>query len=374
MLMKKIILVVLGLLGSWLGHSQQNRIVVSGQVIDHANQQPIEFASVRALSISSSTVISGANASLDGKFEFQLATTEFYLEVSFLGYQTLRIDKLNILNQALDLGQVSLKVDSKQLEEVVVRAEKSEVEFALDKRVFNVGKDISSTGVSALEVLNNVPSVNVNIEGEISLRGSTGVQVLINGKPSVLTSDEGNALGTITAEMIERVEVITNPSAKYDAEGTSGIINIVIKKENRKGTNGSISLNTGTPHNHSIGLSLNRRTEHFNLFTQIGVGYKETPTNSRSINTDIVGDTTVRSEGIQYRNENFYNFILGTDYHMNKYNVITISGHYAYEIEDQPSNTNFVSITNGGNHIISEWERTEETEANNPKHTLIFSE
>ena len=99
----------------------------------------------------------------------------------------------------------------------------------MDKRVFNVGKDLSSTGASALEVLNNVPSVNVNIEGDISLRGSQGVQILINGKPSVIASEQGNTLGTITADMIEKIEVITNPSAKYDAEGTSGIINIVIK-------------------------------------------------------------------------------------------------------------------------------------------------
>ena len=101
--------------------------------------------------------------------------------------------------------------------------------YKLDKRVFNVGKDLSTTGASATDVLNNVPSVNVNIEGQVSLRGSNGVQILINGKPSIM-SDEGNSLGTITADMIERVEVITNPSAKYDAEGTSGIINIVLKK------------------------------------------------------------------------------------------------------------------------------------------------
>lgn len=352
---------------SCAAYGQETGISVIGQVIDSDNQKPIEFATVRALDPTTNKVISGGNASFDGKFSFQIATEDFYLEVSFLGYETLRIDKIKIVNQSLYLGQVSLKADSKQLEEVVVRGEKSDTEFALDKRIFNVGKDISSTGMSAFEVLNNVPSVNVNIEGEISLRGSTGVQVLINGKPSVLTSDESNGLGTITAEMIERVEVITNPSAKYDAEGTSGIINIVIKKEERKGTNGSISLNTGTPHNHSIGLSLNRRTEHFNLFTQLGVGYKETPTNVKSINTNNETGVSIISEGLQYRNENFYNFILGTDYHVNKYNVITVSGHYAYEIEDQPSRTDF-SSTDANQDITSEWKRTEVTEAYNPKY------
>ena len=110
------------------------------------------------------------------------------------------------------------------------------MEFKLDKRVFNVGKDLSSTGASALEVLDNVPSVTVSIEGQVRLRGNAGVQILINGKPSVLTSEGGNALGSITAEMIEKVEVITNPSAKYEAEGTAGIINIVIKKMKGRGS------------------------------------------------------------------------------------------------------------------------------------------
>ena len=156
------------------------------------------------------------------------------------------------------------------LNEVEVRAEKSTTEFRLDKRVFNVGKDLSSTGASAYEVLENVPSVTVSIEGEVSLRGNSGVQILINGKPSVLADQSGNALGTITAEMIEKVEVITNPSAKYEAEGTAGIINIVIKKEDREGLNGSFTLNYGSPLNNSAGLSINRRTEKFNVFSQLG--------------------------------------------------------------------------------------------------------
>ena len=108
-----------------------------------------------------------------------------------------------------------------------------------------MGKDISSSGMGAMEVLENVPSVNVDIEGNVTLRGNSGVQILINGKPSVLSDEGSNALGTITADMIESVEVITNPSAKYEAGGTSGILNVVLKKEEKKGFNGSASVNTG---------------------------------------------------------------------------------------------------------------------------------
>ncbi|MEL6355819.1 MAG: TonB-dependent receptor, partial [Bacteroidota bacterium] len=310
--------------------------------------------------------LTGTTTDIDGNFLVEVTTTEVYIEVSFIGYETRVIEQFTATGNKIDLGTIQLTDQSQTLEEVTVRAEKSQTEFKLDKRVFNVGKDLSSTGASALEVLNNVPSVNVNIEGEISLRGSAGVQILINGKPSVLADEGGNALGTITAEMLDRIEVITNPSAKYDAEGTSGIINIVIKKDERKGFNGAISVNTGTPQNHSVGLSLNRRTEKFNLFSQLGIGYREIPTDIESINQDLLNNTTVSSIGEEFRNEGFYNVVLGTDYHIDKNNVITLSGNFAYEIEDQPSQTNFKFEDETGT-ITSEWQRTETTEATNPK-------
>jgi outer membrane receptor protein involved in Fe transport len=267
----------------------------------------------------------------------------------------------------VDLGLIELASQGQTLEEVTVRAEKSQTEFKLDKRVFNVGKDLSSTGASALEVLNNVPSVNVTIEGQIQLRGSGGVQILVNGKPSVIASEQGNLLGTITADMIESVEVITNPSAKYDAEGTAGIINIILKKEERKGLNGAISVNTGTPDNHSVGLSLNRRTDKFNLFSQLGVGYRELPNEERAINQDKVSGNTVSSAGTEFRNEVYYNAVLGTDYLINERNVITLSGNFSYEIEDQPSRNDF-TLTDAADEVLSTWEREEVTEATNPKY------
>ena len=183
-------------------------------------------------------------------------------------------DSLIAIGSSIDLGTIKLELIDQSLDEVTVTAEKSTTQFRLDKRVFNVGKDISTSGASALEVLNHVPSVTVSMEGLVALRGSQGVQILINGKPSVMSDDPSKALGTITADMIDRIEVITNPSAKYESEGTSGIINVILKKDEKEGLNGSISLNTGIPDNHSIGISLNRRTEKFNLFTQMGAGYR----------------------------------------------------------------------------------------------------
>ncbi len=347
--------------------AQKETMVIKGTVLESNSGQAIEFATIMVSDKETKDVVAGVTTDLEGKFEVRVKQKNVQVQISFIGFVSKTIETIEFKKGQADLGNISLSEDNKTLDEVVVRAEKSTTEFKLDKRVFNVGKDLSSTGASALEVLNNVPSVNVNIEGEVSLRGSAGVQILINGKPSVLASEQGNALGSITADMIDRIEVITNPSAKYEAEGTSGIINIVIKKEERKGINGSISLNTGIPQNHSVGLSLNRRTEKFNLFSQLGVGYRELPRENENINQNLINKTSILSEGTEFRNEVFYNVILGTDYHINKYNVLTLSGNFAYEVEEQPSDFYFIQ-KDSTDTSIAEWSRSEVTEATNPKY------
>ncbi|MGB5434968.1 MAG: outer membrane beta-barrel family protein [Maribacter sp.] len=360
---------------------------ITGKVVD-INERPVEFATVLVADSDTQKPLSGTTTLEDGSFELETNASNFYIEVSFIGFETKTFGQPVAKSETIALGTITLSEDAEKLEEVVVRGEISRTEFKLDKRVFNVGKDLSTTGASALDVLNNVPSVNVDIEGQISLRGSRGVQILINGKPSVIASEEGNTLGTITADMIDRIEVITNPSAKYDAEGTSGIINIVIKKDQRKGLNGSVSVNTGAPDSHSIGISLNRRSEKFNLFSQLGYGIRELPDDRINRNVDLVNNTTVLSTGTEYRNETYYNFVLGTDYYIDENNVLTLSGNFAMELEDQPSTTNFTSL-DASNEVVSEWQRTEVTEAENPKlqfelqykkdfngdedHTLVFS-
>ncbi len=347
--------------------AQQAQITIKGTVLEANSRQPIEFATVIVSDKQSGEAITGVTTDSKGSFVVKVPSPNVSVNISFIGFNSKTFDVISVNKKVADLGTILLVEDSKVLGEVTIQAERSTTEFKLDKRVFNVGKDLSSTGASALEVLNNVPSVNVNIEGEISLRGSSGVQILINGKPSVLASEQGNALGTITADMIDKIEVITNPSAKYEAEGTSGIINIIIKKEERQGINGSVSVNVGIPHNHSVGLSLNRRTEKFNLFSQLGVGYRELPRDGENINTDLLNNTSLESDGTAYRNEFYYNVVLGTDYHINKYNVLTLSGNFSYEIEDQPSKYNF-SFSDPIGTEVAKWYRKETTEATNPKY------
>jgi len=347
--------------------AQETNTEVVGTLVDANSSQPIPYATVALYNNSSKDIITGATTDDKGQFYINTSASGFYIEISFMGFKTKTITDFILRNSKIDLGVIKLSEDNEALEEVVVMAEVSKTVFKLDKRVFNIGKDISSTGASAIEVLNNVPSVNVNIEGEVSLRGSSGVQILINGKPSVLADESSNALGTITADMIESIEVITNPSAKYEASGTAGILNIILKKEEKKGWNGSVTLNTGIPDNHSIGLSLNRRTEKFNLFTQVGVGYRSLPRDSEAINTDLSNNEAVFSKGTSYRDETFYTITLGTDYHINDLNVLTLSGNFAYEVEDQPSETNFKTY-DSNNTLLSSWLRKETTEATNPKY------
>ena len=346
-------------------------VTVTGRVTEAAGQTPIEFATVLLAAAADGRTLGGTTTGPDGAFTLSSPTEAVYLDVSFLGMETKRVAAGPVTDGRMDLGTINLAGLGQDLEEVTVRAERSTTEFKLDKRVFNVGEDLASAGAGALEVLNNVPSVNVTIEGQVQLRGAGGVQILIDGKPSVIASEQGNLLGTITADMIQSVEVITNPSAKYDAEGTSGIINIVLKKDEKKGLNGAVSVNAGVPDNHSVGLSLNRRTERFNLFSQLGVGYRELPNTERTENLDRQSGVAVLSDGREFRNEIFYNVVLGADYHLDERNVFTLSGNFAYEVEDQPSGFTFRRVAADGS-LLSRWQRSETTTATNPKYQFEF--
>lgn len=369
MIQNKFILVAISALLS-IATFGQKTTHIKGIIVDSLTNTEIPYSKVVLISNTSKSIIDGAITDESGNFIIVTDSTSGFLEISFMGYDNKTLDNLNWGNDTIDVGTIQISSSTQDIDEVRVTAEKSTLEFKLDKRVFNVGKDLQSTGLGAMDVLNNVPSVSVDIEGNIALRGNQGVQILINGKPSVLSDDPANALGTITADMIESIEVITNPSAKYDASGTSGIINIILKKDESKGINGSISVNTGWPHNHSIGGSINYRTKKFNLFTQFGAGYRSLPRYQRSETNNLADTTDVFGDGVAYRNENFYNITLGTDFYLNEYNTFTLSGNFAYEIESQPSETEISIYEN--NVLTNQYTRTEVTSALNPKYQYDF--
>ncbi len=342
----------------------EQKIQIRGKVQEKDTEIPIEYASIIFMDKTSDETLGGVVTDKKGQFKTTINALNFYVKISFIGFHTQTIREFEVSDNQVDLGNIILKPNTEMMDEVSVEAQKSETIYKLDKRIFNVGKDLLSAGGSALDVLNNVPSVEVNLEGVVSLRGNANVQILINGKPSVMTSNGSKTLGTLTAEMIEKVEVITNPSAKYDAEGTTGIINIILKKEEKKGVNGSLSLNTGAPKNHNAGVSLNYRTGKFNFFMQGGVGVRKLPRHlfGKTINNKNPIEQILERDGEHYRQEQFYNGLIGLDYHFNELNVMTLSANYAYEIEKEFTDILYI-LTEADESSTS---RIETIEAKNP--------
>ena len=250
-------------------------VVVKGQVLDGLDQSPLSYASVGIFD-PNNELISGGITNDTGFFELEIVTGSYILQIDYISYESLRIDIKTSTD--IDLGEISLTQNQEALEEVVVRAESTEVQIRLDKKIYTIGKDLTTSGATVSDALNNVPSVTVDLDGSIALRGNENVRILINGKPSAIAGfGQTDALRQLPAEAIERVEVITAPSARYDAEGTAGILNIVLRKEKTRGVNGSFQANANQPVGYGATLALNWRTDRFNLFSTTGYRHRESP-------------------------------------------------------------------------------------------------
>ena len=259
----------------------QKPITISGKVIDALSKQPLEYATI-VIKNTETQKISGGITDAKGIFSVKTPAGFYEISVEFISFKSKKYPKQNITKD-LDLGTITLSEDSKSLDEVVIIAEKTTVDIRLDKKVFNIGKDLSIRGGNASDVLGNVPSVQVDVEGTVSLRGNENVTILIDGRPSALVGLNGaEALRQIPAEAIEKVEVITSPSARYDAEGTAGILNIILRKNKLTGFNGSLQLDLGYPERFGTAFNANWRTKKWNLFTNTGFRYNETPGNALS--------------------------------------------------------------------------------------------
>ncbi|GAA4438476.1 outer membrane beta-barrel family protein [Pontibacter saemangeumensis] len=223
---------------------------ISGQVVDAETAKPIEFATVALISVRTGKPVDGTMVDDKGSFTIQkVAAGQYHLNVSFLGYQLQTVENVTVAsdNAEVHVGTVRLASDAKKLSEVVVTGEKPLVEEKIDRTVYNAEKDITNAGGTATDVLQKVPSLSLDNDGNVQLRGSGNVRVLINNKPSaIMAGNVADALKQIPADQIKSVEVITSPSAKYDAEGTAGIINIITKKDGMQGVTGSVALTGGT--------------------------------------------------------------------------------------------------------------------------------
>ncbi len=268
--------------------------VVTGRVVDARTGEYIEYANVALLKAVDSSLVNGTVSEVNGGFAVTAPSGRYLLRVTFMGYDTYfhaQTVTLGDGRREVNVGKVKLKAHAKTMEAVEISAERSMVEYQLDKRVINVDKNLVTGGGTATDVLEQVPSVAVDNDGNVTLRGSTNVKVLVNGRPSeLLASDLATLLEQIPASTVENVEVITNPSAKYDPEGMSGIINIKLKDRTAGalGLNGVVNLNAGAPLPFMIpddqpqfiptvmgNVSLNYATEKYNLFLNMDGGMRQ---------------------------------------------------------------------------------------------------
>ena len=242
------------------------------------------------------------------------------IKIEFISFKSTEFKQRN-LKSSTSLGLISLEEDANQLSEVVIRTEKTTVEIKLDKKVYNVGSDLMVKGGTVSDVLDNIPSVSVDVEGNVSLRGNDNVRVLIDGKPSNAINI-AEALRLIPADAIDKVEVITNPSARYDAEGGGGLLNIILKKGKNQGLNGTFIASTGYPETYGLSGNLNYKSKNFNLFTTQGYNDRNSPgnsfTNSRYLNPDNSTKNYIYEDRENKRNSNGYNGNFGIELYVNE--------------------------------------------------------
>jgi len=306
---------------------------ITGVVLDDQLDVPLEYATISIVNVNDPKDLTGGVTNAKGEFSIEVAKGTYNIIVEFISYEAKTFNNRTI-NSDVDLGTIKLGLGSENLDEVVVRAETTQVDVRLDKKIYNIGKDLTTSGGTVSDALNNVPSVSVDIEGGISLRGNSNVRILINGKPSAMAGfGSTDVLSQLPAEAIERVEVITSPSARYNAEGTAGIINIILRKKETLGFNGSLTLNAGHPTNGGISANLNYRTDKYNLFTTTGYRYSESPGNgyfdtryfdvrNDAFLGDLAYDRNVEDREYDRLNRGF-NTNLGMEYYITDMSSIT---------------------------------------------------
>lgn len=303
--------------------------VIKGKVIDKIDNKPVEYASIAFYRMRDSSLLTGGITNEKGEFMIdKVPMGRYYAEIKFMGYNTLKVNNIavNPKSAELMLGELLLNPASESLEAVTVTGQRQMLTHNLDKKVFTVDRDINAEGGSALEIIQNIPSLEVDMEGNVSLRGSQNVTILVDGRPSTFSSIE-----EIPASIIESVEVITNPSARYDPDGLSGIVNIVLKKKRQPGYHGMVMLTAGSGNKYNGTLNFNYRQNKFNFFTN--ASYRQFEMNGQTI-TDRFNTTNETPVQVLFQDQDFTrqglfaNFSGGVDYYINNSNTLTLTGGF----------------------------------------------
>jgi outer membrane receptor protein involved in Fe transport len=317
---------------------------IKGKVVDSASNKPMEYVNVAVYITADSSLVTGTITTEQGEFRIdKLPHGEYYINVSFLGFDKKQSDKIELSSKQplQDLGSINLSASASSLSEVSVVAEKSRVEYQIDKRVINVDQTTVAKGGTAVNVLENTPSIQVDPQGNVKLRGSSDYIVLIDGKPSILKGSD--ALKQINAASIKQIEVITNPSAKYDVEGQAGIINVIRKKDAMQGLSGSLNTSLGTTDKYTANGIISYRKGKVNVFAGIDFNH------NIYHNTIDVSNISYLASGTQYMEETttqeYNNDNLsgkaGIDYDLNEKNSFSLSGSYGKQGYDQNSTAKY---------------------------------
>ncbi len=347
-----------GLLTSYLSAQPNSPSAVVGKVVEASTGEPMEFVDVVLFNNESEDFITGVITDEKGQFLFEdPALGKYHVQVSFVGYETKKSRAFSVTpGKRTDLGEIRIEINVLLLEEVEVVGQRSILNLGIDRKVYNVEEDILSQTNSVTEILQNLPSVTVDVNGQVNLRGTSNISFLINGRPSALLRSGGSAaLQQIPASTIERVEVITNPSARYRPDGAGGIINIVLKDANREGINGTVQGNVGNLDRYTANLSLNYGLEDANFFVTYGIRDATTPQDifDRRIERDGAGNTlnSFSSRSDVSFGELSHIVTAGSDFPLGENGVLEITGEYFY--------------LNNDNNSLTEWS-TEELEEDVP--------
>ena len=349
---------------------------VTGIVADSATKMPAEFASVALIRIRDSVPVAGVLTDEKGNFSLTgIPYGRYVLKISSIGYANYTSNPILIRpdDKYYEAGKILLRRNVRRLKEVEVSGEKSEYVNSLDRKVYNLDKNIVNTGGTATEVLRNIPSVTVDIDGNISLRGSGNVNVLIDGKPSGITGSTRQAvLQQVPASSIDRIEVITNPSAKYDADGMAGIINIVTKKDKLKGLNANISVGIGTNEKYNLAAGGNYRTHKINLYANYSYRHEKKSSSGESIRENFYGDSVFynlsQSHGTGVNDAQVVKG--GLDYFLNESTTLGLSTTASIRNENRPDYTDYQN-ENASRIITSSF--TRENEDRNKNNSVDYN-
>ncbi len=342
-----------------------------GKAIDAKTKKPVDYASVTLLAMQKDSVISGVLAQSNGDFNMEkLPFGKYRLRIQFIGYKPFTLPVTitpNTVEQ--DLGDLKVEPDTKQLNDVVVAGEKAPVVMSIDRRTYNVDKDISARGGTAIDVMKNIPGLTVDADGNVALRNNSPT-IFIDGRPTTLTLEQ------LPADQIERVEVITNPSAKYDASASGGIVNVVMKTNNKPGYNGMIGANVGTNNRYGVNANINIKEKPFNFSASYNLNTRDNPSKGYTNRTNLTNElpTSYYAQNNKNLSSNLMQHArFGLDYSVNNRNTLTLSQSIMRGNFDQEDEQTFTQ-KNANDSVLSWGNRntSQETQFRNYTTQLLW--